>query len=167
MQETKTMANIFSVTAFPKLFSRILNALSFKRESEDDLTIAHREPISRYIFNKRHFRRLKGTVEYGAFLPNPKNNETSVFRVKGLSEDRIWNIGFNHVAKDRIESLKSRADILSTDISILSDNVLSVVKETSSHKLHANIVGWPSEDHEQIMLATELANESKLVLPPK
>lgn len=92
----------------------------------------------------------------------PHKNETSVYRVTTISEGEIWAIGNEYVAKLRKRNIKARTDVVVEEV---NKQHLQVVSETSKHHLHANIVGWPIEKHEQMQHATELANEASLVLP--
>lgn len=84
--------------------------------------------------------------------------ETSVFRTSDSSEAEIWEIG-RFVENKRKQSLKGRADI---GVLFILKQGLSVAPEIkkSGHRLHANIVGWPTEKDERMQIALELANES-------
>ncbi|HAX99291.1 MAG TPA: hypothetical protein DCY12_10505 [Candidatus Atribacteria bacterium] len=88
---------------------------------------------------------------------------TSVFRVSTLSENEIWKIGKDDVAKKREKKLHGRADIKAKDILEVG---LAVEPETSSHPLHANIVNWPLEKQKQNLFAMKLAERAKLCLVP-
>ena len=50
------------------------------------------EVLSRYILDKTHIRYSNRTVKYSAFLPAP-DGTTSVFRVSGLTEEQVWEVG--------------------------------------------------------------------------
>jgi hypothetical protein len=119
------------------------------------------EQIARYILSKRHFSTTNRTVKYGAYLPAP-DGETSVYRISELSEEEIWEIGQENVAKPSNRTLYARGD---TPANVILKTGLTLVPETTSHPLHANIVKWPSDKDEQKMLALEIVNEAVLALP--
>ena len=124
--------------------------------------IATGEQTTRYILSSRHFNASKRTVMFGAYLP-ASNGETSVYRTSGVPEEEIWNIGREDVAKPRERTLHARGDVTSAAI---VKTGLKVVPDTSPHPRHANIIGWPPEKDKQKMLAVEIADASKLMLPP-
>jgi hypothetical protein len=117
------------------------------------------EYLSRYILRKSQFSTLYKRVKYVVFMPAP-NGETSVFRISSLSANEIWDIGDREVAQKRGLPLLGRADILA--FQILSRN-LKLIPDNSSSR-HANIVNWPTEKSEQILIAIELAKSSELHL---
>jgi hypothetical protein len=82
----------------------------------------------------------------------------------------VWFVGDEYVAKPRGRKLKARADIvtdavMSAGLGMMGAHLL-VVAETSTHPLHANIVGWPQDESAIQMLAVELANRAALHLSP-
>lgn len=126
-------------------------------------TVSPDEVLARYIFDKRHYSILdekgkEGRVNYRAFLPT-KNGETSAFRVAGLSDAEIWEIGEREVAQKRNQPLLARGDIdvakvIALDLKVNPDN---------SPPGHANIIGWP-EKSAQKAIAIELAGGARLHL---
>lgn len=102
-------------------------------------------------------------MKYAAYLP-ASNGETSVYRTSGLTEEEIWEIGQEKVAKPSGRSLHARGD---TPASVILKTGLAITPETTPHPLHANIVNWPLEKDEQRMLALEIANEATLTLSPQ
>jgi len=144
-----------------RLLLKTLGGLFLKKAPGDEIDST--ELVTRYIFDKKFFRRSNNSVRFGAFMPY--KGETSVFRIASLANKDIWNIGDKFVAKPRGRSIKSRADITVKAIQSVKDKELKVVSETSTHPLHANIVGWPADESAQQMLAVELANESTLYFP--
>ncbi len=125
------------------------------------LNIDPSEPLSRFILNKNDYR-SDGTVRHRLFLPSPKTAQTSVFRIVGLSENAIWEIGDNEVAQKRKPplSLIGRADIstqqvLKTGLHIDVDDI---------PPRHANIIDWPIEPSAQRLIAMELAENAQLHL---
>ena len=120
-------------------------------------SISSSENLTRYIFQKKYYRPSNNTIKYNAFLPNPNNGDTSVFRISNLSDNEIWNIGKN-IRYDKI--VIGRADIIASIV--LSKNLKIIPSEPPRH--HADISDWPNNRSEQIMIATELAEEAKLYL---
>ena len=62
--------------------------------------VAISETLLRFILKKDWYRPSDNSVKYAAFLPNPKNGQTSVFRISGIFDKEIWDIGDREVAKD-------------------------------------------------------------------
>ena len=119
------------------------------------------EPLARFILNKGDYR-ADGTVRHRIFLPSPKTGQTSVFRIFGLSENAIYEMGDNEVAQKRRPplSLIGRADIvvqqvLKKGLQIDADDI---------PPRHANITSWPVEQSAQRLIAMELAGMAHLYL---
>src|SRR5207253_9833933 len=51
------------------------------------------EPLARFIFSRRHLSTTKKVVKAPAFIPNPDDLQTSVFRIYELGERQIRDIG--------------------------------------------------------------------------
>lgn len=124
--------------------------------------VAPSELVARFLLYSNCYASLAKRVKYPAFLP-ARDMNTSVFRVSTLSENEIWKIGKDDVAKKREKKLHGRADIKAKDILEVG---LAVEPETSSHPLHANIVNWPLEKQKQNLFAMKLAERAKLCLVP-
>jgi hypothetical protein len=125
------------------------------------------EPLSRFIFNRRHFNPQKMVASHGAFLPPDRlrglpvpaiNRTLSVCRIIGLREDDVWREG-ERVGANRTESLKARADI---QASAVFETGLSV-DAGNMRRRHADIVGW--EESLILLKATALAHRAALRLP--
>ncbi len=113
------------------------------------------ETLSRFVVSNRWIR-ADNTVRHTAFLPNPKNGETSVFRISGITDNEIWAIGESEVAPIQNKPILGRADI---ETSIVISKDLKVIPSEPPER-HADITGWPEESkHKQIAL--ELAAESE------
>lgn len=123
--------------------------------------ISPTEPLARYIFQKGHFSSSHGRVKYGAFMPAPNNRETSVYRISGLNDTEIWDIGNNFVSKLRSIPLLGRADILTSKV---LNKGLKVKPAPEPHPRHANITDWPEKSSEQKLVAIELADMAQLHL---
>lgn len=85
-------------------------------------------------------------------MPNQKNGETSVFRISGIANDEIWDIG----ERDAPKPILGRADIIT--LYVLKTNLQVFPSEPPAR--HANIVGWPAEKSKQKLIAIELASKS-------
>lgn len=153
---------------FQKLLSRIFGA--FSRSPSVPAKLSKDENVTRYVFDPGYIRRTqpKPTAKFQVFLPH--NRETSVFRISYLSELEIWELGNNQVASLRKRRIKARADVEVGTIENIGTEKgfadLTVVPETSTHHLHANIVGWPEDESALQMVAVELANKAKVYFSP-
>lgn len=122
--------------------------------------IAPEELLSRYLFNPRKFDPSTRKVKYPAFLPNPNNGETSVFRTSSLPKREIWRIGDNIGERRKVPvSVLARGDVPAGHV------VKSGLKiDPDKKSLHANIIGWPEEKSAQILAAMLLADKAQLYL---
>ena len=117
------------------------------------------ERLSRFI-NKRHYARTLRKVKSGAFMPveDCKTSvfQRSVFQTSGLSDNEIWKIGDKYVTN----SFTGRADVSVADVESVN---LTIVRDNCPPR-HANIVGWPKEQEDQLEIARILAERASLVL---
>ncbi len=118
---------------------------------------APEELTARFLVDGRHFREDKGQVKARAFQP-ARDNRTSVFRVAGLDEKGIWNIGDIHVAPRRNRPILGRAELTVGEITSVG---LRLEPDNQPYR-HANIAGWPPAKDEQKSLAQELAANARL-----
>jgi hypothetical protein len=88
-------------------------------------------------------------------MPN-REGKTSVFRISGISNDEIWDIGDREVSIKRGKPILGRADIRAN--SVVTKDLQVVPSEPPVR--HANITGWPDERSKQKLIAVELAAES-------
>lgn len=152
---------------FRKLFSRIFGAST---RSIGAASITKDENVTRYVFDRDYIRRAqpKLTAKFQVFLPH--NGETSVYRISHISDGEVWDLGNDQVAAIRGRTIKARADIKVEAVESIGAELgfaeLTVVPETSTHHLHANIVGWPESDSAVQMIAVELANMAEVYLSP-
>lgn len=114
------------------------------------------ENLARYIYSKSYYRPSDNTVRHAAFMP-PKNRRLSVFRIFGLRENEIWELGDN-LRTD--QPLLGRADIKAGSV---NETGLAVEADDIPHR-HANIVGWPDDDSAIRLKALELAEKAHLHL---
>jgi len=118
--------------------------------------VAILETLSRFILRRDWYRPSDNTVKYAAFLPNPKNGETSVFRISGISDNKVWDLGDREVAKDPNKPILGRANISASNVVAKGLEVLP----SEPPERHANIIGWPEEKSKQKLIALELAAEA-------
>ena len=91
-------------------------------------------------------------------MPDPRTNEVSVYRITGLTPEKVWRLGnrritrpFHGIGEITMRHIvKHKLDVVPTKIP----------------PRHANIVGWPpeSEKARQKSLAQQLAAASTLQL---
>ena len=67
------------------------------------------EDLTKFIFNRSQFSPSNDRVKYSAFMP-PPNRRLSVFRIAGLAENDVWEIG-ETIGERRTLPLLARADI--------------------------------------------------------
>ncbi len=117
--------------------------------------VVHSETLSRFILREKYIR-ANNTVRHAAFMPN-KNDKVSVFRISGITDNEVWDIGDSEVATKQGKPIFGRADIIA---SIVISKDLKVVSSEPPER-HADIIDWPEEKSEQKQIALELAAESK------
>jgi hypothetical protein len=116
-------------------------------------TISPNEVVARYLLSSSDFTVNAPRVKARALEPSPVDKYTSVFRIDGLADDEIWNMGTILVAEPRGRRVHARADI--TVSNILRSN-LSVQPDEPPVR-HALISGWSNEKHTRMAEAQELA----------
>ena len=94
-------------------------------------------------------------------MPNLRNVQTSVFRTSGLTEGAIWLLARDQLDLPPGRRIHGRGDIEAGGV---RSTELKVEPEVSTHHLHANILGWPSEKEKQRLFAGELALKATLHL---
>ena len=119
------------------------------------------EPLARYLLDKKHFSKEKGRVKPRAFMP-ARDLKLSVYRVEGLTEQKLWEIGEKNVAKPSGRTLRGSAKIktswvLEKGLAVDPDNI---------PPRHANITGWSQEKSRQKSIAQEFAAMAVLKLRP-
>lgn len=90
------------------------------------------------------------------------DGQTSVIRVNSLDDSEIWSIGVTYVASVSGRTIKARVEIIADKVTTTG---LDIVPDPEPHPRHANIVNWPEEGSERILVAILLANSASLVLP--
>ena len=127
--------------------------------------VADDETLARFITSSSHMNSMG--VKPVAFLPNPQNGETSVFRHGKTPEDQLWAIGQAVVAGSG-RNIHGAAFVLTGDV---RNETPSVVASEPPER-HANIGNWPSEADlalqkaHQVKIAMRLAEKSDLIRSP-
>ena len=116
------------------------------------------EPISRFVFDSRHFSTVDRKAKPKAF--EPKNNCVSVLRAIGLTDAEVWDWAVTYVEPERGKACRARADLTVVSVRRL---ILDLVRDEPPPR-HANIVGWPDDKSAQKLLSIELAAEATLVV---
>ncbi|MBD3287590.1 hypothetical protein GF337_02200 [candidate division KSB1 bacterium] len=149
---------------YQKLLSKIFSGYSSKTKQLENFKnepIENDEPLGRFILNKRYIRSSNNTVKLAAFMP-ARDLDLSVYRTKGLNEESIWKLAIDNIISKMSEpkTLHGRAEITP---SIVYSNNLEIDPNNIPQR-HANITKWPAENHEQKMIAMNLAQEASLKL---
>ncbi|MEI7451557.1 MAG: hypothetical protein WCJ75_18270 [Desulfomonile sp.] len=95
------------------------------------------ESLARFLTQSSHFNTVM--VKPAAFLPNPKNGQTSVFRQGNESQEALWQVAREQVAGER--------NIHGVAI-FKAQHVREVQLDVAAQEpppRHANIIGWPSD----------------------
>lgn len=98
--------------------------------------VANEEPLARFLTSSSHYN--ASVVKPSAFLPNPRDGKTSVFRHDAEPRAALEAIGRNEVAQDR--SLHGAAIITAAEVRAAKLEVTAA--EPPSR--HADIEGWQS-----------------------
>jgi hypothetical protein len=116
------------------------------------------EELSHFIFDTRHFSRMKAMVKPSAFVPYPENR-VSAFWIDELSEPHIWKIGDEVAGQSRGKPAAARADFKAGAVLGLG---LTIEADPEPHPRHVDVCGWPAEKDEQKEVALELCAASTL-----
>ena len=119
------------------------------------------EIISRFYFNKKNIR-SDNTVKPNEFMP-PKNGRMSVYRVSGLDDKDIWEIGKTFVQAERGLPIIGRGDLNAVDIYDLD---LTISPTELPHPRHANVEGWELNTEKDRLKALKLAAVARTIKVP-
>lgn len=124
------------------------------------------EKLTRFICYGSHFSVVANRIKPVAFLPHKKSVDISVFRISGLSDSEVWEIGREYVQTEE-RPIKARADLSAT---VVYESNLEVILDEPPPR-HANIKPLPIEKSPtdrkaRRALATKLARLSELVVVP-
>jgi hypothetical protein len=141
---------------FLRSFYLTLKELLARHQTSSVVDVREDEPLSRFIFSRRHLSKNPPRVKAEAFMP--RKGEVSVFRREGISESQVWNIG-SELENKRTRTLHGRGDIIARSAMIIGLQVLPAEPPIK----HANIVNWPSDRAKQKLLALQLAADAVLL----
>jgi hypothetical protein len=123
--------------------------------------------LARFIFDERHWSKVKNKPKYNAFMPQNKYpEELSVYEIKGLDAEVIWSLA-QHVRTDK--EVLSRADVcwpLVNDKSTELLKRLELKHDGKPHERHCNISGFSGDKEKDKLVALELAELATLVRYP-
>ena len=109
--------------------------------------------------HRSQFKSSENKVKYSAFIP-PQSLKLSVYRISGIQNQEIWNMGNEYVAKPQSKTVLGRADILASEVLNLGEG-LSLEPDPKPHPRHANITGWAVDKSKQKLVAIKLADKAK------
>lgn len=119
------------------------------------------EPLSRFLLSRDDYSPKHMKARPRAFVPFP-HRELSVLRTLGMSEEEVWDWGQLHVGDVAGKQVKGRAE---TAPATYEDQGLTVTPDDIPPG-HANVLGWPAEKSQQMLIAQKLAAIATLVLAP-
>jgi len=117
------------------------------------------ESLARYLTHHNHYSTFNNVVKRYAFQP-PPNLRLSVFRIDGLILEEVWKIGRVNMAPLPGKDICGFANIMA---SAVYKAHLDVEPDNNPPR-HADIVGWPQEKSERMLIAQELAARATLRL---
>lgn len=109
----------------------------------DNMIVSSDESATRFIYDSDKIFQ-NGSAKPAAFLPTQDKTsgrlETSVCRLKGCSEERIW-----HLAKTQRQdkTVKGRAD--HTVKSVIDAGLECIASPVTDFPEHAVLLGWPAD----------------------
>lgn len=117
------------------------------------------EVLARFIFDRKHLRKSpSATVKYNAFLPNPENNQTSVFRKVRMTDQEYKDTKLK-VEGERGRKIKGTALV---DVATVTESGVAVRPEESQYRWHADIEGWPLKKDEAMAIAQRIAAKAEI-----
>ncbi len=146
-----------------KQFLRMSSLLSkiWSKNSGAKNAVERHERVTRFIVKSDYFTGER--VKWNAFSPykNPASHrlETSIYRELRLTAAEIWRLGRKHVENlEQNREIKARG---SGPVSPILERGLALDVNGPPEPIHADIVGWPAEKHEQRQLAMEFVSHFK------
>lgn len=118
------------------------------------------EPIARFAVEKSYYRKGDLTPKPKAFYPD-RHGTLSVSRIVELNNNQIWDIG-NNFAEGRGKPLLGRIDTIAEHV---YNNKLGFNPDNDPPR-HANVIGWPQEKDDMMLVATELASNAEFFEAP-
>ena len=123
--------------------------------SEYPVPVDSAETVSRFVLERKKFG--GGRVKYRAFMPPPPPQSLSVYRIDGINEDSIWELGREHVAKPD-KPVLARGDF---QASVAQGLGLEFEATAEPHPRHSNLTGMPA-DTQCRLIAIKLADACTL-----
>ena len=124
--------------------------------------VSDEENLARFLTQSNHFNAVM--VRPAAFLPNPKNGQTSVFRQGNESHEAVWQVG-----KDQVAGGRNIHGVAIFKAKHVREVQLDVVAKEPPPR-HANIIGWPNiasdpelEKAKRKDLANQIAQHAELL----
>ena len=125
-------------------------------------SVCESEVLARFLLESSKFSRTANNVKARAFHP-PPDRKLAVYRTLGLSNSTIAELGNQEVAELAGKTLYGWGNLICSEVLEIHDGCLSVEPDNVPPK-HANIVGWPDEKSEVLLIAQELAQKAMLHL---
>jgi len=125
-----------------------------KLPSELPETVANDEMLARFLTSSRHYNSVG--VKPGAFLPNPHDGKTSVFRHEEEPRHALWKIGQSVVG--------AGARTLHGATFLRAKDIRATTLDVEAHEppeRHGNIIKWPSVPSD---LALQKAKQKELAI---
>lgn len=125
-------------------------------------SVGDEEDLARFLFSSSQY--TSAMAKPAAFLPNPKDRETSVFRQGRELREQIWRIGRAHAPGER--TLHGAAVLTAHCVR----SALLDVRASEPPPRHAAIVGWPWHEDQELRKAQQkecallLAQSAELLL---
>lgn len=125
-------------------------------------SVANEETLARFLTSSRQFNTL-GDVKGVAYMPNPRYQNTSVYRRGEKDLDDLWSIADEQIQGRTVHGVafSQAADVRSVGLDVEAE-------EPPAY--HANIVKWPFggrdpklDKAEQKELAAVMASQAELV----
>ena len=119
---------------------------------EECAPVSPEDVITRFAIDKSYFRPSDGTARHVAFMP--QNGEVSVFRIRDLALDEIWEIGNREVVPLRGKPIRGRLDLLTGH----AVSIGATVYVAEPPPWHAVIRGFPDDPEKIKQRAIDLAS---------
>ena len=103
---------------------------------------------------------MRNEVKPNAFFP-PPNLQLSVYRIDGLTPDKIWGIG-KHVVCSMAEP-RNLHGVANVKARVVEREKLKIMPDKLPSR-HADIINWPSEEARQLSITQRIAAEADLIL---
>ena len=103
---------------------------------------------------------MRNEVKPNAFFP-PTNMQLSVYRIDGLEQDEIWEIGQDIV--DNMAEQRNLYGVADVKARIVEREKLAIMPDELPSR-HANIINWPSEEAKCLSITQKIAAEARLIL---